>query len=94
MTKNKELLRKDIGKFLKDARREQSLTGHQFGRLMQISQQQVSRYERGETGINIETLDVMLGILGKSWLDFFFFVMINYSDEIAKIKADERNYFL
>nr|WP_314266343.1 helix-turn-helix transcriptional regulator [uncultured Moellerella sp.] len=88
MIKNKELLRKDIGSFLKKARKNRSLTGHQFGELMQISQQQVSRYERGETGINIETLDVMLGILGKSWLDFFFLVMINCSDEIAKIKAD------
>ncbi|MEX6313541.1 helix-turn-helix domain-containing protein [Providencia manganoxydans] len=38
---------------------------------MQVSQQQISRYERGESGINIETLDVMLDILGKSWSEFF-----------------------
>lgn len=94
MTKNKELLRKDIGSFLKKARKNQSLTGHQLGRLMQVSQQQISRYERGETGINIETLDIMLDILGKSWSDFFFSVMINYSDEMADIKIQERNHFL
>lgn len=94
MTKNKELLRKDIGRFLKEARKNKSLTGHQLGSLLLISQQQISRYERGETGINIETLDVMLDILGKSWLDLIYSVMIDYSDEISQIKLNEKNYFL
>ncbi|HHR6038862.1 TPA: helix-turn-helix domain-containing protein [Providencia alcalifaciens] len=79
MTTNEQLLRKDIGKFLRKARKRQSLTGRQMGRLMQLSQQQISRYERGETGINIETLDIMLSILGLSWFDFLFSVIINYS---------------
>lgn len=34
MTTNKELLRKEIGSFLKKARKNQSLTGHQLGRLV------------------------------------------------------------
>ncbi|HEF8771264.1 helix-turn-helix domain-containing protein [Providencia manganoxydans] len=94
MTKNKELLRKEIGSFLKKARKSQSLTGHQLGRLMQVSQQQISRYERGESGINIETLDVMLDILGKSWSEFFFSVMINYSDDMMEMRIQERKHFL
>ncbi|EMI5489848.1 helix-turn-helix transcriptional regulator [Providencia stuartii] len=94
MTKNKELLRKEIGSFLKKARKNQSLTGHQLGRLMQVSQQQISRYERGESGINIETLDVMLDILGKSWSEFFFSVMINYSDDMMEMRIQERKHFL
>ncbi|HHR6039186.1 TPA: helix-turn-helix domain-containing protein [Providencia alcalifaciens] len=79
MTTNEQLLRKDIGKFLKKARKRQSLSGSQMGELMQLSQQQISRYERGETGINIEKLDIMLSILGLSWFDFLFSVIINYS---------------
>lgn len=66
MKKNKDLLKKDIGSFLQKARKNKSLTGHQLGNLMQVSQQQISRYERGETSINIETLDIMLDILDKS----------------------------
>lgn len=80
--KNKELLRKDIGIYLKKARKDKCLTGNQFGRLLLISQQQISRYERGVTSINIETLDNMLDILEKNWLDFVFTVMIEHSDTI------------
>ncbi|HBN0910109.1 hypothetical protein [Escherichia coli] len=49
MTKNKELLRNDIGIYLKKkkARKDKCLTGNQFGRLLLISQQKISRYERG-----------------------------------------------
>ncbi|HCT3783220.1 helix-turn-helix domain-containing protein [Proteus mirabilis] len=94
MTTNKELLRKEIGSFLKKARKNQSLTGHQLGKLMQISQQQISRYERGESGINIETLDVMLNILGKNWSEFFFSVMINYSSEMMEMRIQEKKHFL
>ncbi|MDD9338421.1 helix-turn-helix domain-containing protein [Providencia heimbachae] len=93
MTKNKKM-RRDIGLFLKEARIAQSLTGYQFGRLIKISQQQISRYERGETGINIETLDMMLGVLGKNWSDFFFSVMANYSEDIAEMNETKNNRFL
>ncbi|HCT9108645.1 TPA: helix-turn-helix transcriptional regulator [Proteus mirabilis] len=83
-----------MGSFLKKARKNQSLTGHQLGKLMQISQQQISRYERGESGINIETLDVMLNILGKNWSEFFFSVMINYSSEMMEMRIQEKKHFL
>ncbi|MBS7784487.1 helix-turn-helix transcriptional regulator, partial [Providencia thailandensis] len=47
---------------------------------------QISRYERGETSISIETLDVLLKGLDMDWSDFFFKVMANYSAEIAELK--------
>lgn len=87
MMKNNIFLRKEIGLFLKSARINKSLTGFQLGELLRISQQQISRYERGETGINIETLDTLLTVLDKDWSEFFFKVLVNYSDEIADIKT-------
>lgn len=79
MIKNKILLRKDIGGFLREARIRKSLTGFQLGKMLHISQQQISRYERGETSINIETLNTLLNILGQSWLDFFSKVMSKHT---------------
>ncbi len=86
MIKNRILLRQDIGDFLRSARRRKSLTGLQVGKMLHVSQQQISRYERGETSISIETLDVLLKALDMDWSDFFFNVMANYSAEIAEIK--------
>ncbi|MCD9217757.1 helix-turn-helix domain-containing protein, partial [Escherichia coli] len=86
MSKNRILLRQDIGDFLRAARRGKSLTGLQLGKMLHISQQQISRYERGETSISIETLDVLLKGLDMDWSDFFFKVMANYSAEIAELK--------
>ncbi len=67
---NDETLRQDIGKFLRDARIVKSLTGAEFGALLGISQQQVSRYETGVCGVNIDMLNDMLNILDKTWNDF------------------------
>ncbi|EKT62818.1 fimbrial operon regulator [Providencia alcalifaciens Dmel2] len=39
--------------------------------MLHISQQQISRYERGITSVSIETLDAILNKLGKDWSDFF-----------------------
>ncbi len=94
MMKNNILLRKDIGSFLRSARINKSLTGLQLGEILHVSQQQISRYERGETSINIETLDILLAVLDKDWPDFFFQVLANYSEEIADMKMQNDFIFL
>ncbi|HEC8329734.1 TPA: helix-turn-helix transcriptional regulator [Providencia rettgeri] len=66
-----------LGQFLRDARIKQSLSGKELGKLINVSQQQVSRYERGKTSISIETMDSILTILDKSWADFCCEVMKN-----------------
>ncbi|MBO1929264.1 helix-turn-helix transcriptional regulator [Providencia rettgeri] len=38
----------DVGLFLRQARIDKSLTGYQLAKILKISQQQVSRYERGK----------------------------------------------
>ena len=86
MMKSNISLRKDIGSFLRTARKSKSLTGLQLAEILEVSQQQVSRYERGETSINIETLDFLLDVLDKDWPEFFFSVLVNYSEEIVEMK--------
>ncbi|MGC6599870.1 helix-turn-helix domain-containing protein, partial [Escherichia coli] len=48
-----------------------SLTGAQLGELLDVSQQQISRYENGITSINIETLDMILKLLDADWSEFY-----------------------
>lgn len=83
MAKNKNI-REDIGTYLRDARISKSLTGFQLGKLIQISQQQISRYERGETNISFDTLDKMLTVLDKNWSDFFYSVIIDNPEESSE----------
>lgn len=94
MIKTNTLLRRDIGLFLRQARIDKSLTGYQLAEILKISQQQVSRYERGETGINVEVLNTLLIVLEKNWLEFFFKVLVNYSSEIADIRTQDELFYL
>ncbi|ENY6783454.1 helix-turn-helix domain-containing protein [Providencia rettgeri] len=36
-----------------------------------MSQQQISRYENGQSAISIDSLHTYLKVLGKDWLDYF-----------------------
>ncbi|QPE18043.1 helix-turn-helix transcriptional regulator [Providencia rettgeri] len=94
MIKTDALLRRDVGLFLRQARIDKSLTGFQLAKILKISQQQISRYERGETGINIETLNIFLNVLEKNWLEFFFKVLVNHSSEIADIRTQDEIFYL
>ncbi|WP_272682019.1 helix-turn-helix domain-containing protein [Providencia sp. PROV129] len=80
-------LREDIGFFIRSSRQEKSLSASQLGDLIKISQQQISRYERGINTINIEMLNKILIALDKSWSDFFFNVMAYHSKEIERLKT-------
>lgn len=49
-----------IGRTLKRLRQNQGLTGADFGRLVNLSQQQISRYECGINHINVSMLLLLL----------------------------------
>lgn len=83
---NRKSLCRNIGLFLREARKNKSLSAYQLGCLIKLSQQQVSRYELGVTKINIEMLDLFLTALDKTWSDFFFSVIIHHSDDIKQLK--------
>ncbi len=81
MKVNDETLRRDIGEFLRESRIFKSLTGAEFGALLGISQQQVSRYETGVCGVNIDMLNDMLNVLDKTWDDFLKVVINRNNNE-------------
>lgn len=68
-------LKKKIGAFIKKLRLSTSLTGKELGKILKVSQQQISRYENGVTEISIEKLDIILHQLGSSWGDFYIDVL-------------------
>lgn len=63
-----------MGTFLRIARKEKKMTGKQLAVLMNISQQQISRYEIGITSITLEQLEKFLIILDKKWCDVIKFI--------------------
>lgn len=56
-----------VGRFIRKSRTEMGLTGTQLAELMNISQQQISRYETARSNLNLEQLDDLLCVLDKSW---------------------------
>lgn len=81
MISRQNQLKNDVAFFLRRARRRKGLTGKEFGRLLNVSQQQISRYERGTTSITIEQLDSILDCLDVDWNYFFNEVLAKYSSD-------------
>ncbi|HCT9739276.1 TPA: helix-turn-helix domain-containing protein [Morganella morganii] len=52
------------GKVIKRTRREKNISGFELGMRLNISQQQISRYERGLSKINIDVLADIANSLG------------------------------
>ncbi|MGK6693101.1 helix-turn-helix domain-containing protein [Proteus mirabilis] len=83
-----------VGIFLRKARKEKNMTGKQLARLMNVSQQQISRYEIGATAITVDQLANFLLILDKKWVDVFKYLENEFSDEREINKVDnKRNIF-
>lgn len=55
-----------IGKRISKKRKEFGMTGEELAKLVHVSQQQISRYERGESQINLVTLLKISTILSTS----------------------------
>lgn len=62
------------GTFLKLARINKGMTGKALGDCLGVSQQQISRYERGQNNITLELLGLAFLHLDISWRDFFHFI--------------------
>ena len=73
-------LYKEIGRLIRSARRELGITEHQLARIMNVSQQQVSRYERGLNRIDLGRL-----------LELSLILNIR-EEELLKLIADEYKY--
>lgn len=66
-----EQLNRKVGMFLRLRRESLGLTGEQLGKMMYLSQQQISRYERGVNALTLHQLNIMLELVGSSWDEFF-----------------------
>lgn len=61
---------KKIGCFIKNKRKKMDITGKDLGVILNVSQQQISRYENGITKITVTLLNDILIILETSWDEF------------------------
>ncbi|WP_273818500.1 helix-turn-helix domain-containing protein [Providencia rettgeri] len=52
-------------------RKKKGYTGKELAKYVGVSQQQISRYESGISNINVDTLAIILNILGCSLESFF-----------------------
>ncbi|EKT55853.1 helix-turn-helix domain-containing protein [Providencia sneebia] len=68
-----EPLSNNIGKMLKCYRRRTGLTGSQLAKRINVSQQQISRYENGVNNITFDRLVILFNALEMDGSDIEFF---------------------
>lgn len=68
-----DFFNKKTGLFIKYKRKELGLTGQDLAIILNVSQQQISRYENGTTNITVTLLNNILMILDSSWSEFLTF---------------------
>ncbi|MCW2257897.1 transcriptional regulator with XRE-family HTH domain [Providencia alcalifaciens] len=83
-----------VGKEIFRLRRKRGLTGKLLAEKLNVSQQQISRYERGVSNINVDTLFVILHELDCSLNSFFSSVYLNINDTVKNISSHYINLFL
>ncbi|BBU94414.1 MULTISPECIES: helix-turn-helix domain-containing protein [Providencia] len=60
-----------VGREIRKRRKHLGLSGIELANLVGVSQQQISRYERGECNINIENLHTLANALDTEMICFF-----------------------
>ena len=65
-----KILNSEIGDFIRMIRIQKGLTGAQLGKLVGVSQQQISRYERGSNGLSLPDFIFILSVMNVSFSDF------------------------
>ncbi|HHN8583331.1 MULTISPECIES: helix-turn-helix domain-containing protein [Providencia] len=68
-----DVFNKKIGCFIKNKRKKLDITGKDLGIMLNVSQQQISRYENGITKITVTLLNDILIILETSWDEFLLY---------------------
>lgn len=79
------------GSFLRSARKEKNMTGKELAGLMNVSQQQISRYETGKTNLTLDQLSLLLVFLDKTWSELIKVIQEEYEKESKYIK-NSHNY--
>ncbi|HBO24273.1 MULTISPECIES: helix-turn-helix domain-containing protein [unclassified Providencia] len=82
-----------IGYELSKLRKLRNLSGKKLAEMIDISQQQISRYERGTCRINTDTLVYLLYKLGTSLDDFFIGVSLRLKEIDPELYKNYRFLF-
>ncbi|WP_272668218.1 helix-turn-helix domain-containing protein [Providencia sp. PROV117] len=77
----KRVVAQYIGQQIQVLRKDKGLSGRDFGALLDLSQQQISRYERGCNHISTDTLLLMLSCLGVPPESFFHHLTLSLKDK-------------
>ncbi len=85
---------KAVGQEIYRIRRSRVMTGKELAIQLNVSQQQVSRYERGICNITVDTLILILNVLNVSIDEFFKHVYLNISDINGKVDERYQRIFL
>ncbi len=75
-------INKLAGKYIKKNRLKKGLTGVQLGKLLYISQQQISRYERGKNNISLSLIILFNNKIGLETEDFLAYISSEKENEI------------
>ncbi|ENN8378941.1 helix-turn-helix domain-containing protein [Providencia rettgeri] len=85
-----------VGLLIRKARIQNGLTGTELAKQVYLSQQQISRYERGQTGFQLDVLLRMLSALNMNEMEMkaFFSDIIEQTEKLPEgIKAYSEDYF-
>nr|WP_282560011.1 helix-turn-helix transcriptional regulator [Providencia rettgeri] len=76
--KNLISLKFEIGNFIRHSRIKNGLTGARLGELLGVSQQQISRYENGETELSLKKFIFILIELDVPFSDFISYTSLSF----------------
>lgn len=60
-----------IGNLIKKKRKLKNLSGKELGRLLKLSQQQISKYENGKTSFTLENILIFSSVLDMNDFELF-----------------------
>lgn len=83
-----------IGRQIYLTRKARCMTGKQLGEQLNVSQQQISRYERGVCHIDVDTLIYLLYILDMPIDQFFSQVSVRLSQQFPATYAKYHSLFI
>ncbi|MEX9868309.1 helix-turn-helix domain-containing protein [Providencia huaxiensis] len=81
-----------VGREIRKRRKHLGLSGIELANLVGVSQQQISRYERGECNINIENLHVLANALETEMICFLLmmFLSVKKIKKIVDVKKSKK----
>ena len=87
------LISSSVGLFLKKIRQEKNLTGTQLAQLINVSQQQISRYETGASSLSLDQVNNILTVLDKRWVELIYYID-NASEKVKATDLKQNKLFI